>query len=119
MILMPRPTKNYILLVDTYRRPSRRRNTAGRYRVGARDKKEAIALLRKAIGFGAIQVYYEVEDPKNRKNGRPERDLPMLERGVVMREEFPIRLCGPEETPGVAKWQYVEPKHASAKQSEE
>lgn len=52
-------TKNYICLVDHYRRASRQRNTAGRYRVGARTPKEAKALLQKAIGFGSVQVYYQ------------------------------------------------------------
>jgi len=51
--------KNYILLVDYYRRPSRSRNTAGRYRVCAKTPKEAVEFLREAIGFGSIQVYYE------------------------------------------------------------
>ena len=51
--------KNYILLVDSYRRPERRRNTAGRYRVGAKSPEEAVKLLREKIGFGSIRVYYE------------------------------------------------------------
>ncbi len=51
--------KNYILLVDHHRRPSRQRNTAGRYRVGAKSPDEAVELLRKKIGFGSIVVYYE------------------------------------------------------------
>ena len=42
-----RRTRNYICLVDTYRRPSRQRNTAGRYRVGAKNPK------------AAVLVYYE------------------------------------------------------------
>ena len=50
---------NYILLVDSHRRPSRMRNTAGRYRVGAKTEKEAISLLREKIKFGSIQVYYK------------------------------------------------------------
>ena len=51
--------KQYICLVDQYRRPSRRRNTCGRYRVGARNPKEARRILQKVIGFGSIQVYYQ------------------------------------------------------------
>lgn len=51
--------KNYIVLVDTYRRPSRCRNTYGRYRVGAKNPKEAKELVQKAIGFGSVLVYYE------------------------------------------------------------
>ena len=60
---------NYILLVDSHRRPSRRRNTSGRYRVGAKTEKEAIELLRQKIKFGSIQVYYKCnpkcEKPEN------------------------------------------------------
>lgn len=47
-----------IVLVDAYRRPERRRNTAGRYRVGAKTEKEAEALVKKAIGFGSVRFYY-------------------------------------------------------------
>ena len=54
-----KPVKNYILLVDFHRRPSRQRNTAGRYRVGAKNPDEAVRFLREKIGFGAIQIYYE------------------------------------------------------------
>lgn len=53
---------NYILLVDNYRRPERKRNTAGRYRVGAKSEKEAVKLLRNKIGFGSIQVYYKCNE---------------------------------------------------------
>ena len=53
---------NYILLVDSYRRPSRQRNTKGRYRVGAKTEKEAVKLLREKIKFGSIQVYYKCDD---------------------------------------------------------
>lgn len=56
--------KNYICIVDGYRRASRQRNTAGRYRVGAKTKKEAKLFLQSVIGFGSIQVYYEDTDPK-------------------------------------------------------
>ena len=51
-----KPILQYVLTVDTYRRPSRRRNTYGRYRVGAKTAKEAVALLRNKIGFGSIRV---------------------------------------------------------------
>lgn len=56
-------TNQYICLVDHYRRPSRRRNTAGRYRVGAKSPMEAKKLVQKAIGFGSVQVYYKEELP--------------------------------------------------------
>lgn len=51
--------KNYIVLVDSYRRSSRCRNTKGRYRVGAKNPKEARKLVQRAIGFGSAIVYYE------------------------------------------------------------
>ena len=55
--------KQAIVLVDAYRRPSRRRNTAGRYRVGAKTEKEAEELVRTKIGFGSVKFYYwERED---------------------------------------------------------
>ena len=50
--------KQAIVLVDNYRRPSRRRNTSGRYRVGAKTEKEAVELVRKVIGFGSPLFYY-------------------------------------------------------------
>lgn len=60
--------KQAIVLVDAYRRPSRRRNTAGRYRVGAKTKKEAEELVRVAIGFGSVKFYYwKSEDSKRPK----------------------------------------------------
>lgn len=51
-----RRTRNFICLVDSYRRPSRRRSTYGVYRVGARDAKSAQKLLQSVISFGSIQV---------------------------------------------------------------
>ena len=60
--------KQAIVLVDAYRRPSRKRNTAGRYRVGAKTEKEAEELVRAAIGFGSVKFYYwEKEDSINPK----------------------------------------------------
>ena len=61
---MPRPARQYVCIVDGYRRPSRQRNTKGRYRVAARDKRTAKRILQKAIGFGSIQIIYEDESPK-------------------------------------------------------
>lgn len=54
--------KNFIVLVDSHRRPSRCRNTWGRYRVGAKNEEEAKRLVQKAIGFGSVLVYYEAKD---------------------------------------------------------
>ena len=61
--------KNYILLVDYYKNPRLKHNTAGRYRVGAKTPKEAVKLLREKIGFGSIQVHYEC--PKDDKFSVP------------------------------------------------
>ena len=58
---MAKPTNTYVCLVDNYRRPSRQRNTCGRYYVGAKTEKEAKKLLQIAIGFGSIQVYYKTK----------------------------------------------------------
>lgn len=54
-------SKTFVCLVDNYRRSSRQRNTKGRYLVGAKNEKQAKDLLQKTIGFGSVQVYYEVE----------------------------------------------------------
>ena len=63
-----KPVRQAIVLVDAYRRPSRRRNTAGRYRVGAKTEKEAEELVRAAIGFGSVKFYYwEREDSTRQK----------------------------------------------------
>lgn len=63
-----RKIRQAIVLVDAYRRPSRRRNTAGRYRVGAKTEKEAEELVRAAIGFGSVKFYYwEREDSAHPK----------------------------------------------------
>lgn len=56
---MSKPNKNFICFVDNYRRPSRQRNTHGRYRVGAKTESEAKEILQKLIGFGSIQVCCE------------------------------------------------------------
>lgn len=68
---MPRPVKQYVCIVDGFRRPSRQRNTKGRYRVAARDQKSAKRILSQAIKFGSVQVLYEDTNPK------PEKILPL------------------------------------------
>ena len=45
-------------MIGVYRRPSRRKNTIGRYKVGAKTEKEAEELVRAAIGFGFVKFYY-------------------------------------------------------------
>lgn len=76
---MPRQTRQFVCAVDGYRRPSRQRNTKGRYRVAARDRKTAAKLLQKAVGFGSVQVLYEDEEPKPGKSlplGQCRKELP-------------------------------------------
>lgn len=97
---MPRPTKNYILIVDGHRRPGRERNTRGRYRVGARSPEEAVKLLRAAIGFGSIRVYYETIP------GVHDYDGPAVAyKTVVQMIPNGIPNCR-------VSWRYVEPHHA-------
>lgn len=61
---------NYIVLVDYNTPPRLKHNTAGRYRVGAKTPEEAKRLLRKAIGFGHIVVYYTCNEAADRRAGR-------------------------------------------------
>lgn len=56
-----------VVLVDAYRRPSRRRNTYGRYIVGAKTEKEAEKFVRNAIGFGSVKFYYWKKDDTSDK----------------------------------------------------
>jgi len=70
---------NYIFLVDSHR-PFKmyrynkqgvthlyQRQTAGRYRVGAKSEKEARKILHDAIKFGSVTFFYE--DKENRNAG--------------------------------------------------
>lgn len=49
--------EQFVFYVDGHRRPSRQRNTKGRYRVAAKTPKEAEKLLREKIRFGSIQYF--------------------------------------------------------------
>ena len=82
-----------IVLVDAYRRPGRRRNTAGRYRVGAKTEEEAENLVRAVIGFGSVKFYYWERD-----NGY----LPKVKYKEVLKEVAPANtgFC------------YEQPRHA-------
>lgn len=91
--------RNFMVSVDGYRRPSRKRNTAGAYRVGAKNEKEAESLVRAAIGFGSVKVTRECED----------RILP---HGVVKRVVF---VGGDHGGPG---FKLEEPLHATAPRKE-
>lgn len=91
-----------IVLVDNYRRPSRQRNTNGRYRVGAKTEKEAEELVQKAIGFGSVQFYYW--DDGN-KSGYPiPRKVAYKE---VVKEKFDSSIPG-------CRWLFEKPRHACA-----
>ena len=85
-----------IVLVDAYRRPSRRRNTAGRYRVGAKTEREAEELVRAAVGFGSVKFYYwEREDSTH----------PKVKYKEVVKEIPESRLVD-------TKYVYEKPRHA-------
>lgn len=91
-----KPVRQAIVLVDAYRRPERRRNTAGRYRVGAKTEKEAEELVRTAIGFGSVKFYYwEKEDSTH----------PKVEYKEVVKEIPDSRLAD-------ANYAYEQPRHA-------
>lgn len=104
---MSRPTRQFICLVDSYRRPSRKRNTAGRYQVGARDKKEAKKFLKERIGFGSVLVYYEDKNPEL-----------VLQRGQMVRVQIPgAHAFLSPGAPGVSdKPLYLPVRHATAPQ---
>ena len=73
----------YICVVDSYRRPSRRRNTAGRYLVCAKTEKQAKDILQEKIGFGSVQILYQVTSD----HGFPiERETPLDCKSAVKME---------------------------------
>ena len=84
----------YIVLVDAHRSPDKKRNTSGRYRVGAKTAKEAEELLQKAIGFGSVQAYYKSSPT----------DLPQMKYKEIKKEK---RIDG--------KVVFIEPRHATDK----
>ena len=101
--------KNFICLVDSHRdarsKYMKPRATAGRYRVGAKTEKEAEKLLREAIGFGSIKVYYET-NPQDYPTDGPN----------VKYKEVVKCIYGPEWING-SRWIYEKPKHATAQQN--
>lgn len=101
--------KNFICLVDSHRdarsKYMKPRATAGRYRVGAKTEKEAEKLLREAIGFGSIKVYYET-NPQDYPTDGPH----------VKYKEVVKCIYGPEWVNG-SRWIYEKPKHATARQN--
>ena len=54
-VIFMKEVKQAIVLVDTYRRPSRKRNTVGRYIVSAKSAKAAVQLVQTAPRFGSVQ----------------------------------------------------------------
>jgi len=61
-----KPVHNYLVIVDAYRaRYAVQRPTAGRYRVGAHDERQAEELVKEVIGFGhpVTRCKYEDDDP--------------------------------------------------------
>lgn len=48
--------QTFVAVVDGHRKPSMRRNTYGRYLIGAKSKDEAAAILKSQIGFGSVQI---------------------------------------------------------------
>ncbi len=91
--------KQAIVLVDAYRRPSRRRNTAGRYRVGAKTEKEAEQLVQKAIGFGSVKFYYWEKDTCPKKKAAYKqvlKDIPLTRLVDTKYEQIEARhACSP------------------------
>ena len=63
-----KPVHNYIVIVDAYRaRYAVQRPTAGRYRVGAHDERQAEELVKDIIGFGhpVARCKCAEDDPMN------------------------------------------------------
>lgn len=88
--------KQAIVLVDAYRDRNRRRNTAGRYRVGAKTEKEAEELVRAIIGFGSVKFYYWDREDSTR---------PKVKYKEVVREIPNSRLVDTD-------YSYKRPRHA-------
>jgi hypothetical protein len=94
-----KPIRQAIVVVDAYRRPSRRRNTAGRYRVGAKTEKEAVSLVRAAIGFGSVEFLgWERPDSNSKKVGYKEivKEIPQTRLAdTTYIQEKPRHACSP------------------------
>ncbi len=94
-----KPVLQAIVLVDVYTPRDKKHSTEGRYRVGAKTEKEAVQLVRDAIGFGSIRFYYwEAEDAPTKKVAYKQ----------VVKEEYD------EELGGEYPYHYEEAKHACA-----
>ena len=94
-----KPVLQAIVLVDRYTPRDKKHSPCGRYRVGAKTEKEAVQLVRDAIGFGSIQFYYwEAEDAPTEKVAYKQ----------VVKEEYDKELG--DDYP----FRYEEAKHACA-----
>lgn len=100
-----KPLNKYVCLVDNYRRPSRQRNTMGRYLVCAKTESEAKEILQEKIGFGSIQIYYQV----TKNYGLPFE----IEANLSYKEAKKMEL---DEN---RKWTLVDVKHSTNCQKEE
>lgn len=100
-----KPINKYVCLVDNYRRSSRQRNTVGRYIVCAKTEKEAKEILQKMIGFGSIQVYYQI----TKEHGLPSE----IEANLSYKEAKKM------EWEGENKWKLVDVKHSTDYQEEQ
>lgn len=94
-----KPIKQAIVVVDAHRPPSRRHNTAGRYRVGAKTEKEAISLVRDAIGFGSVEFLgWELPNSNSKKVGYKEvvKEIPNTRLADTdYTQERPRHACSP------------------------
>ncbi len=102
---MNKTVHTYVCLVDYYRRPSRQRNTEGRYLVGATSEKEAKEFLQKAIGFGSVQVYYRATDDDGKLKSNTDKLM-------NYKEMCKVRITSGDDT----KWMPV--VHANAPRKE-
>lgn len=90
--------KNYIAFVDLHRRPFRRRSTRGRYRVGAKNPKQARAMVQAAIGFGSVVILKK-------------EDQQMLAKyGEVLREDYEVDENGKTCIKLSRAWHATEPR---------
>lgn len=78
--------KHYTFVVDFYRRPSRKHNTAGLYVVYAKNEKIARKLLQSAIKFGSIQPFGKYENHPDWTNPFP-KNKGLLEIKKMKRNE--------------------------------
>ncbi len=98
-LIAMKPIRQEIVVVDSHRPPSMRHNTAGRYRVGSKTEKEAISLVRTAIGFGSVEFLgWESPDSNSKKVGYKEvvKEIPCTRLADTdYTQEKPRHACSP------------------------